>query len=358
MRPPSCTAVVLPSLLLMVASLAEAQPDEASRAELEKRLAKLKAEAAEVQARLDSLESAEMADAALEENAGEFAWSAPPRLLDAEDMAVVEAAERRQLEQESNRNPYAITAYRRNSLFPLSYNRHPHQEAYTDLTGEDGMERAELKFQFSAKVALAEALFGDTGDLYFAYTQRSWWQAYNTDDSSPFRETNYEPELFLSFDNAWQILGWTNVRNRLAVNHQSNGRSGALSRSWNRLYLETVFQRGDWAVSLAPHYRLPEATGDDDNPDIERYMGYGDLTVARRFGDNELSLMARGNPSAGHMGAQLDYSWPLFDSKVRAHVQYYQGYGESLIDYDHRSQRLSFGFSLNPLFSTGENMTR
>ncbi|WP_273142750.1 phospholipase A [Halomonas sp.] len=344
----------LASLSLLFTGMAQAATDTESRAELQARLDELRTEVADVEARLETLE--ESPDEAVP-NAREFAWPPAPRLAPG-DVAVVEAAGRRELEKASNRNPYAITAYRRNYLFPLTYNRKPNHATYAQLTGEDGMERNELKFQFSAKVAIAEGLFGDTGDLYFAYTQRSWWQAYNTDDSSPFRETNYEPEVFLSLDNDWQIFGWANIRNRIAINHQSNGRSNELSRSWNRLYLETIFQRGDWALSLAPHYRLPETTGDDDNPDIERYMGYGDVTVARRFGDSELSLMLRGNPGAGHMGGQFDYSWPLFDSKVRAHVQYYHGYGESLIDYDHTTQRLSLGFSLNPLFSPNSGLLR
>lgn len=350
----SIRPAALASLALMIVGTAQAAPDPTSRAELEARLAELHTEAAAVKARLDAMDAQ---PAGTIPGAGEFAWP-PETQLAPGDVAVAEAAGRRQLEQASNRNPYAITAYRRNYLFPLTYNRKPNHAAYASLTGEGGMERSELKFQFSAKVALAEGLFGDTGDLYFAYTQRSWWQAYNTDDSSPFRETNYEPEVFLNFDNDWQVFGWANIRNRVAINHQSNGRSNELSRSWNRLYLETVFQRGNWAVSLAPHYRLPETTGDDDNPDIERYMGYGDITLARRFGEDELSLLLRGNPGAGHMGGQLDYSWPLFDSRVRAHVQYYHGYGESLIDYDQTTQRLSLGFSLNPLFSPNSGMLR
>ncbi|WP_445000915.1 phospholipase A [Halomonas mongoliensis] len=271
--------------------------------------------------------------------------------------AALEATERRQLELESRRNPFAITTYRRNYLFPVSYTTNPNREAFREITPDNGPRDAEVKFQFSAKVNLLEGVFGDTGDLYFAYTQRSWWQAYNTDSSSPFRETNYEPEVFMTFDNAWRALGWTNVRNRLALNHLSNGRSDPLSRSWNRVYVESIFQRGDWAFSLAPHWRIPESKSEDDNPDIDRYMGYGDVTLARRLGDNELSLLWRGNPSAGNMGTQVDYSWPLFNGNVRGHVQYYYGYGESMIDYDHRNHRLSLGFSLNPLFSGG-SMTR
>ncbi|GEN28852.1 hypothetical protein HVA01_24980 [Halovibrio variabilis] len=268
-----------------------------------------------------------------------------------EETAREDLSERRELEQESSRNPFSITTHRTNYLFPISYNDNQNRENFRSISDDTPVDGTELKFQLSVKVNLAEQLFGDYGDLYFGYTQRSWWQAYNTDASSPFRETNYEPEVFIDFDNAWGALGWVNTRNRVAFNHQSNGRSAPLSRSWNRVYLESIFQRGDWAFILAPHWRVPESAGDDDNPDIERFMGYGDIRLAKRLNNNhEVSAQLRGNPSAGNIGTQIDYSWPAFNS-LRAHVQYYYGYGESLIDYDHRVSRLSIGFSLNPLFS-------
>ncbi|MGR2738923.1 phospholipase A [Billgrantia sp. Q4P2] len=264
--------------------------------------------------------------------------------------------ERRQLERESSRNPFAITTHRRNYLLPLNYDRRPNEAVFGDVSRDGTPDRLEVKFQFSAKFNLLEDLFGrHGGDLYFAYTQRSWWQAYNTDSSSPFRETNYEPEFFLDFENRWSLLGWTNVNNRLSFNHQSNGRSDPLSRSWNRVILESTFIKRDWLVSLAPHWRVPESAGDDDNPDIERYMGYGDVLVGRQLGDSELSMLVRGNPSAGHMGTQLDYSWPLWGN-IRGHVQYYYGYGDSMIDYDHRTQRFGIGVSLNPLFSGSSSL--
>lgn len=272
-------------------------------------------------------------------------------------LALEEAEERRALERESRLNPFSITTYRRNYLMPWSYNWNPNGADFEQIAGNSNVGNAEVKFQFSAKFNLIEDMFGNNGDLYFAYTQRSWWQAYNADASSPFRETNYEPEFFISFDNDASMFGWTNTQNRIAINHHSNGRSSPLSRSWNRIYLDSVFQRGDWAVSIAPHWRIPESEGDDDNPDIERYMGYGDIAIARRFNeDHEASLTVRGNPSAGNMGSQFDYSWPLFGN-VRGYVQYYYGYGESLLDYDQRNNRLSLGFSLNPLFS-GSNAKR
>ncbi|MDR5898620.1 phospholipase A [Halomonas vilamensis] len=269
----------------------------------------------------------------------------------AEVIAVTEINERRELEQASNLNPFSITAHRTNYLLPLSYNTNPNRANFRAIDTDTPPDKAELKFQFSTKVGIANGLFLGHGDLYFGYTQRSWWQAYNTDASSPFRETNYEPELFIDFDNAWNIFGWVNARNRIALNHQSNGRSDPLSRSWNRVYIESIFQRDDWAIMLSPHWRIPETESKDDNPNIHHFMGNGDIRIAKRLNqDHEVTALLRGNPNHGNYGTQIDYSWPTFNN-LRAHLQYYYGYGESLIDYDHRVHRLSIGFSLNPLFT-------
>ncbi|MDI5893190.1 phospholipase A [Halomonas rhizosphaerae] len=314
---------------------------EAEREAIEARIAALQEEMGELRRQLTAADGQGTQAAALVEEA------ADQELEEAVD-------ERRQLERESAQNPFAITTHRRNYWFPLSYNASTNDEIFRNITDRSSPDRAEMKFQFSAKFNLVEDLFGDYGgDLHFAYTQRSWWQAFNADASSPFRETNYEPEVFIDFENRWSLLGWTNINNRLAFNHQSNGRSDPLSRSWNRLILESTIVNDDWALTLAPHWRIPESEEEDDNPDIHKYLGYGDITLAHRLnGDNELSLMLRGNPSDSRMGTQVDYSWPLFGS-IRGHVQYYYGYGESLIDYDRRNHRLSLGFSLNPLFSAG-----
>lgn len=315
-----------------------------SRQEIEQRIRALDAELYDLRQQLQQVEDPQAAAT------GEEAQPLP------EEVAREDLSERRELEQESSRNPFSITTHRTNYLFPVSYNANQNRQNFRNISEDASVDNVELKFQFSAKVNLAEEVFGNYGDLFFGYTQRSWWQAYNTDASSPFRETNYEPEIFFDFDNAWGALGWVNTRNRVSLNHQSNGRSDPLSRSWNRVYLESTFQRGDWAFTLAPHWRIPESAQDDDNPDIERFMGYGDIRLAKRLNNNhEMSGQLRGNPSAGNLGTQIDYSWPAFNT-LRAHVQYYYGYGESLIDYDHRVHRLSLGFSLNPLFSaTGLN---
>lgn len=299
-----------------------------------------------IEARVQTLET-ELRDLrqTLAEDASATEADASPAEREAQNLET-RVDKRRELERESSRNPLAVTTYRRNYLLPWAYNANPDQDRFAEVTDATDADNTEVKYQLSFKVNLIEDLFDDNGDVYFAYTQRSWWQAYNSEASAPFRETNYEPEAFISFDNSMSALGWTNTINRLGFAHQSNGRSDPLSRSWNRVYADMVFQRGEWAVSVAPHWRVPENEEDDDNPDLEDYIGYGDVTLVRAFGDQEVSLLMRGNPGKSHYGAQLDYSFPLF-GKVRGYVQYYHGYGESLIDYDHINRRLGLGFSIN-----------
>jgi len=337
--------LLLTGLVVVVSADMLSQSAQAdTQEEIEARIRALNTELYQLRQQLQQIDSPE-----------EAAQGVPPKQLP-EEVALEDLSDRRQWEQESSRNPFSITTHRINYLFPVSYNTNQDANNFREVTDASGPNNNEVKFQFSAKFNLAEDIFGNVGDVYFAYTQRSWWQAYNTDASSPFRETNYEPEVFIDFDSAWSALGWVNTRNRIAFNHQSNGRSDPLSRSWNRVYLESTLQRGDWALTLAPHWRVPESDGDDNNPDIERFVGYGDIRLAKRLQNNhEFAGQLRGNPSTGNYGTQVDYSWPAFNG-VRAHVQYYYGYGESMIDYDNRVHRLSLGFSLNPLFSaTGLN---
>lgn len=246
---------------------------------------------------------------------------------------------------------YSLLPYKPIYILPFSHNKHPNKDPlFSPSTINDSLDHTEIKYQLSMQVPLALELFGDNGDLILAYTQASWWQAYNNDISSPFRETNYEPELFLDFRNSSEILGFTNSHIQLGLNHQSNGRGGDLSRSWNRLFANFIFEKDNWLVSIKPWWRIPEDEksyiGDpsgDDNPDIEAYMGYGELLTMYREGNHTVSMLLRNNLRSDNKGAvQLDWSFPV-SRRLRGHVQYFNGYGESLIDYNVSSDRFSVG---------------
>lgn len=252
-----------------------------------------------------------------------------------------------QLEAELADNPFVITPHRPTYLLPVTYDDNP-------PVGDDGefVERWEMKFQVSFKVLMAKNLFG-RDHVAFGYTQTSWWQAYNLDASAPFRETNHEPELMYTRITDFDLLGWANRVVVLGLSHQSNGQAGLHSRSWNRLYGNFVFERDRWYVSLKPWWRIPEPKKDDpedptgdDNPDIGDYMGSFELSGLYYQGDETYGLMLRNNLGRENRGAiRLDWTLPL-TGRLRGYVQYFNGYGESLIDYDRYSNRIGVGVML------------
>jgi phospholipase A1 len=216
------------------------------------------------------------------------------------------------------------------------------------VTEWQDLQPVEGKFQLSFKTKILENLFGDNGDLWGAYTQTSRWQMYNSEASRPFRETNYEPELMLMFRNRYRLMGWSGRMAGISINHQSNGQSDPRSRSWNRIVATVGLDRDDWALVIRPWWRIPEGTREDNNPNIEDYIGRGDAMLVWHRGQHEISTIARhslrgGDRSRGSI--QIDWGFPL-DGPLRGHVQIFSGYGESLIDYNHASTYVGVGISL------------
>lgn len=213
---------------------------------------------------------------------------------------------------------------------------------------KQNLKSTEAKFQLSLKTKAAENLFGDNGDIWLGYTQSSRWQVYNAEESRPFRETNYEPEASLIFRTNYEILGLNARLLGMTFNHQSNGRADPLSRSWNRVMLNLGFERDNFALMLRPWYRIEEDAKDDNNPDIENYVGRGDLTAFYRWNDHDFSLMLRHSLKGGddsHGAVQFDWTFPI-SGKLRGNFQLFDGYGESLIDYNHRATYVGLGISL------------
>ena len=209
----------------------------------------------------------------------------------------------------------------------------------------------ELKFQFSAKSEIGNfreielAWFSDFR-LWAAFTQQSYWQLFNGAQSSPFRETNYEPELIATFgtghDRGWRLLN-------VGLSHQSNGQANPLSRSWNRIYLQGGWEWGDYFLLARGWWQLPESVGNDDNPDIERYLGRAELEAHwSPDTDDEVVLLARSNLSSGEPRGylQLDWSTPVsYLHLSRLSLQLATGYGHNLIDYNHNQTSFSFGLT-------------
>ncbi len=259
----------------------------------------------------------------------------------------------RRLALEGRAGRFALLPHRPNYIDPLSHAFDAPATSPTDAR----VQRNEVKFQISFKFALSPPLFDERAALFFAYTGQSWWQAYNRDRSSPFREYSHEPELFASWKPQRRVLGWDWQLASAGFVHQSNGRSGESSRSWNRLFADFRFDRPDgWWLGLRPWWRIPESSKPfpgspegDDNPDIERFVGDGELKLGY-VGDvhNFTLTMRRSLARSGKGAVQLDWSRPTgFSPDLRWHIQYFDGYGESMLDYQTRVRRLGFGVMLN-----------
>jgi phospholipase A1 len=228
-------------------------------------------------------------------------------------------------------------------------NEFPQSENPENTVKEDqNLTSTEAKFQLSLKTKAVENILGDNGDLWLGYTQSSRWQVYNSEESRPFRETNYEPEASLIFRTNYDLLGLNWRMLGLTINHQSNGRSDPLSRSWNRVMLNLGFEKDNFALMVRPWYRFEEKREDDNNPEIKNYIGRGDMTAFYRYKEHDFSLMLRHTLKGGddNRGAvQFDWSFPI-SGRLRGQFQLFDGYGESLIDYNHRATYVGLGVSL------------
>ncbi|MBJ7555686.1 phospholipase A [Marinomonas spartinae] len=257
--------------------------------------------------------------------------------------------QRMEQEQATANNPFVLTPYKTNYFLPFNYNPHPVSRAFLgDKNSSDDLNDVEFKFQFSFKVPVLYDVVGKNSSLWVAYTQLSYWQAYNSSISAPFRDTNYEPEMFLMTEPKKGLFGIKPTYVSYGIVHQSNGQSTALSRSWNRIYVNFLFQTENTVYSIKPWYRIPENAADDDNPDIEKYLGYGELTMVHTIDDYTFDMTLRNNlRTSGNKGSvQLGFTFPLW-GKSRGYIQYFNGYGDSLLDYNHSSQTLGVGIMLS-----------
>lgn len=247
-----------------------------------------------------------------------------------------------------------ITPHPEHFMGLIAYDHNYLMETYSNknFTDKQKMRNDEVKFQISLGLPIWQGILGQNSVLAGSYTQQSWFQLTNRRQSSPFRETNYEPQLFVGWKTAYDLpFGWKLDELETGLNHQSNGRSnqGLKSRSWNRLYTRLALSNGNWMVELKPWWRIPENNRSNDNPDISRYRGYFDLTVGYRYHAHHFKLKGHFNPRYGNGGLEVTYSYPL-TKYIRLYAQYFGGYGESLIDYNRNIQRVGVGIALNNLF--------
>jgi phospholipase A1 len=230
-----------------------------------------------------------------------------------------------------------------NYLLIANYISSPNEAPFSPFKGlapeADRLSKVELKFQLGFKMKLLEDISPQHADLWFGYTQQSNWQAYNRRASSPFRDTNYQPELMGVIPVHFQLLGMRARFVNFGLVHQSNGQTLSLSRSWNRFYTQLGMEKGNFTLSA----RVWKQFGNnEDNPDIADYMGYGDVGGTYRRNGHEFSVFARRNFRTGRGAVRAGWAFP-FNTHLKGYVEAFSGYGQSLIDYNHSQTTIGVG---------------
>lgn len=220
-------------------------------------------------------------------------------------------------------------------------------------------EEDQVKFQVSAKYSL---FYPSKIGIYAGYTQICWWKIYN--DSAPFYETNYQPELFLKLESNNNIFGdadfsFVDYIQISPIHHCSNGRDGLDSRSINDYYSQIQ-------LSVGEHYNFGTNikvfnyyNKSSKNKDIEIYKSYYEADVFFKIKSKNVSFLDKEELHFKFGGYdksdfdQKDYTgWYCVEAQFRIitsvfqpklFIQYYNGYGEFLIDYNKKEDSVRVG---------------
>lgn len=238
--------------------------------------------------------------------------------------------------------PNLINLYNPTYVLPYYQTHQPYQSIYFNATPNNQLIKDdELKAYFSFVIPLMRHIYKEKPlSLNFAYSQLMFWQVYA--NSPYFRETNYEPELFVANHFSRYFSA------QIGLNHQSNGRGGYLERSWNRGYGQVKFTGQHWLVRLRGWNLLAEkSSSNQHNPDIAHYLGYDNVVLSYTWKKLVVSVEAQNLESGfsrGFVNASLSY--PILKS-VSLFGQFFNGYGQSLIEYNHKTTGVGIGISLN-----------
>jgi phospholipase A1 len=261
-----------------------------------------------------------------------------------------------ELDDTDKRGVFNFTGYRANYVLPFHktsrINRAP-QSPTQAAVSQPNYRSVEAKFQISLRTKVLQDVGLPGGDVWLAFTEQAMWQIWNGRDSKPFRNTDYEPEVIYvaPVPKSWRDLpfGWQWRFGQFGLAHQSNGQSDPLSRSWNRVYLGTGFERGDWTVTARGVQRLNEPYATDNNPDLIDYRGRAELQLGWTPGAATTSLLYRSTLQNAKYGAlQFEWTYPLNRNQpngVRWFVQAFRGYGETLTDYNFRQTSIGAGLT-------------
>ncbi|MEA3314698.1 MAG: phospholipase A [Campylobacterota bacterium] len=249
-------------------------------------------------------------------------------------------------------NYMLLGSYSPTNIYEKAYG----QDAQRDPSNDYKRNSNEAQYQLSIKVPLYTNFLNTGAELFTGYTQNSYWQVYNTAHSSPFRETNYMPELFMEW-NLNKDIGNSLLKTiRVAIIHQSNGQDLGKSRSWNRTEMMFLFQKENIFYGFNAWNRWDEEVKSsriqiegDDNVNLQKYIGKQKYFIKYKSDIGNI-LLSHQNSLFGYNinkgNTKLDLTFPSPNKNVDFFIRGFHGYGESLIDYDVKINRVSFGIMI------------
>lgn len=246
----------------------------------------------------------------------------------------------------SKKIPQKLVPYHTNFLLPAYYVQTPKEMFYQQQNPNiDSISHIEMKFQFSVKYPVFTNILHGNNTLYVAYSQLSYWQAYQ--DSAFFRESNYLPETFMRFYSDTSIFGWRCSKTDVGFIHESNGMGGVAERSWNRLFFRQRLDKEDWSLTLSVWYRMPWLASlgiHEYNANITDYMGHTSLGIKKHMGRQTFSLELRNQLDSGFSKGAEWLTWSyLLKENISLFIQAFSGYGQSLGEYDHYTNSIGIG---------------
>lgn len=207
-------------------------------------------------------------------------------------------------------------------------------------------ENSDVKFQVSIAQRLTKSTLPFNTYLFLMYTQKCFWNVFQ--ESLPMYDLNFNPGIGLS-----KLLI---VKNRvigkatLLVEHESNGRDGDASRSWNRITFGANIYI-DPNVMVFGKAWIPIIDG-ENNRDILKYCGLFSGGVSASFNDRRLGLSLIFTKRSGfnlNYNTIIEFNYRIFKKENQyLFLQYYNGYGEGLLDYNKFHSRLRVGIVIKP----------
>ena len=255
-----------------------------------------------------------------------------------------------ELDEKDKNGTFKLSFYKPLYILPARWSSNPNELPQSEnpensFTETQDYNTVEAKFQLSLKTKLMQSFLFGYGDIWLGYTQLANWQVYNDPISRPFRELNYEPEIIMNFPMKVNVFGIDLRMAGVAFNHQSNGRDLPRSRSWNRIVFHTAFEKNDFQMYLKPWIRI-ESEDKDDNPAITDFVGRMEANLIYSIQKHSVNLTLRNtlNVHSNKGSLEVNYFYAV-KSNLRFHFQMFSGYGETLIDYNHKQTTLGFGVS-------------